>query len=346
MPRDVAESRQQAINKIVHEGKSTSFVGICSGRHIEQSIYPVKDDKGQVLMLAIFCKDISNRIVGEETLKDSEIKFRTMADYTYDWEYWIGADGEIIYMSPSCKRITGYDAEEFIRDSSLIEKIIHPEDRINVRKHKDRAGFQMDIHSAEFRIKRRDGQVRWIGHVCNTVVDKDGKNAGVRVSNRDITDMKEAEAALIDLHARILLKQNALNDKNIALREILDQVETERNRTKKQIEQNRDKIILPLIRALRNRLGKENQKQVELLMTALNEITSPFVDQISHRYGTLTQREVEICNMVRNGILSKEIAENLGISLQTVHKFRQRIRKKLGIANDGSDLSTFLRSLN
>ena len=47
----------------------------------------------------------------DETLKKNEERFRIMADFTYDWEYWVGPDGQFIYVSPSCERITGYRAE-------------------------------------------------------------------------------------------------------------------------------------------------------------------------------------------------------------------------------------------
>lgn len=41
-------------------------------------------------------------------LRQTEEKYRTVADFTYDWEYWINAEGSYNYVSPSCERITGY----------------------------------------------------------------------------------------------------------------------------------------------------------------------------------------------------------------------------------------------
>ena len=49
----------------------------------------------------------------EEALLENERKFRTVADFTYDWEYWVDPAGDYIYISPSCERITGFTAEEF-----------------------------------------------------------------------------------------------------------------------------------------------------------------------------------------------------------------------------------------
>jgi len=54
-------------------------------------------------------------------LRDSEERYRMLAEFTYDWETWRGTDGKYIYVSPSCERITGYMPDEFIKDPWLIE---------------------------------------------------------------------------------------------------------------------------------------------------------------------------------------------------------------------------------
>lgn len=65
----------------------------------------------------------------EKGLRESEERFRTLADFTYDWEYWLDPDGSYLYVLPSCKRITGYRSEEFQTDPKLLEMIVLPNDR-------------------------------------------------------------------------------------------------------------------------------------------------------------------------------------------------------------------------
>ena len=65
-------------------------------------------------------------------------KFRIVADFTYDWEFWMAPSGEFIYMSPACERITGYSIEEFTQDSHLLERLIHPDDYDEVVRHLDK----------------------------------------------------------------------------------------------------------------------------------------------------------------------------------------------------------------
>jgi len=71
----------------------------------------------------------------EEKLRDSEECFRTVADFTYDWEYWLDPKGKLIYISPSCERISGYRPDEYYENPHLIEEIIHPDDRSILVKH-------------------------------------------------------------------------------------------------------------------------------------------------------------------------------------------------------------------
>jgi PAS domain S-box-containing protein len=133
----------------------------------------------------------------ETELRESEERFRTLADFTYDWEYWLNPDGDYVYVSPSCERITGYRAEEFQKDPELLETIIHPEDRALVTKHLREEPIEGSVvYPVEFRIITRDGEERWLEHVCQPVYGSNGKYLGRRGSNRDITDRRRAEQAL------------------------------------------------------------------------------------------------------------------------------------------------------
>ncbi|MBU0665566.1 MAG: bacteriohemerythrin [Proteobacteria bacterium] len=140
-------------------------------------------------------QDVTLRIVAEKALRKSEERFRTVADYTYDWEYWRGPDNEFLYISPSCERITGYSASEFITDPGLLLKIIHPEDRDLVERH-IRDEFDQEAAQLDFRIIRRDKKICWISHGSRPVYAKDGRFLGRRASNRDITDRKILEHEL------------------------------------------------------------------------------------------------------------------------------------------------------
>ena len=130
-------------------------------------------------------------------VREGEEKFRTVADFTYDWEYWRAQDGRLVWMSPSCELITGYPAETFLRDPGLLRRIVHPADLPLYDEHM-RAVQSGSIEPGEldFRVVHRSGQVLWIDHHCLDITRADGAFLGRRVSNRDITLRKQAEESL------------------------------------------------------------------------------------------------------------------------------------------------------
>jgi PAS domain S-box-containing protein len=149
---------------------------------------------GYLIMWALGCGGIlystRRRAKYEKQLLQSEEKFRTVCDWTQDWEYWTSTSGAMLYVSPSAFEITGYAPDDFINDSGLVARIVHPDDRDSFESH--RREVLADIHGAEeleFRVIRRDGELRWIHHLCRPVYSGDD-NRGRRASNRDITEQK------------------------------------------------------------------------------------------------------------------------------------------------------------
>lgn len=126
-------------------------------------------------------------------IKESEQKFKTVADFTYDWEYWIDPEGNLLYISPSCERISGYKPDDFIKNPGLIEEITHPDDiQILQEHHSD--FFSTEIESEiEFRIYKKNGDLIWISHNCQPVFGENSEFLGRRASNKDINDKKLAE---------------------------------------------------------------------------------------------------------------------------------------------------------
>ncbi len=141
-------------------------------------------------------KEIERRKQVEDKLGQSEIQYRTIADFTYDWEYWINPGGSFVYVSPSCKRITGYETKEFIENSDLLASITHPDDRAKLLQHLEKEMMTDGVSHMDFRITTKKGEQRWISHFCQPVFDDNGSHLGRRASNRDITKRKQLEAAL------------------------------------------------------------------------------------------------------------------------------------------------------
>lgn len=157
--------------------------------------------------------EIAERKQTELALQFSEEKYRTVSDFTYDWEYWLSTNGKYIYVSPSCERVTGYTPEDFFKNSNLFLEIIHPDERSYFANHLHEV-LQKDcgVRSLDFRIITRSGQERWISHDCQSVFDSNGNWLGRRGSNRDTTERKLAEEKIQKINEE-LKELNATKDK-------------------------------------------------------------------------------------------------------------------------------------
>lgn len=159
-------------------------------------------------------RDITARKQAQSELRRSEERYRAVADFTYDWEYWIEPGPRLVYCSPACERITGYPAAAFLQDPEHLTRVIHRDDRERFRCHlTPPTGPGDDRHEEEFRIVTRSGETRWIGHICRAVHDRDGVYRGRRASNRDISERKQAEALRdrLEAKARQLQKDESLS---------------------------------------------------------------------------------------------------------------------------------------
>ncbi|MCX6353616.1 MAG: PAS domain S-box protein [Candidatus Aureabacteria bacterium] len=141
-------------------------------------------------------QEIAARRKAEEGLRRSEFQFRTLVEFTSDMELWIGAEREILYISPSCERLTGYTSDELMRFDRISMKIIHPEEISMVAEQVERAYRREEIDGFDFRIVRKDGDIRWVSISCRPVIGPEGAFLGIRGSIRDISDRKRMEEAL------------------------------------------------------------------------------------------------------------------------------------------------------
>jgi DNA-binding CsgD family transcriptional regulator len=170
--------------------------------------------------------------------------------------------------------------------------------------------------------------------LLDAIAEQIGKTA-VRIS---------AEQELRELNKQLTVERKALQEANAALRAVLQRIEEEKMDIKKSVQANVEKILMPILHALSLELPRGQRKYVEILRTNLEEITSPFINYLSRRFLSLTPTEIKICNLIRNGMRTKEIAQIQGVSLATINRHREHIRRKLDIINRDINLATYLQS--
>jgi len=154
-----------------------------------------------------------------------------------------------------------------------------------------------------------------------------------------------AEQELQENNRQLSLERKALQEANIALRVVLSNIENEKKQIYEDIKLNVKSVILPILDALTPAISREKRPYVELLKTNLEELGSSFSSQVSNHLRSLTPTEVNICNMIRNGLRTKEIALLRGVSTDTINRHREHIRRKLHITNQKINLIAYLQSL-
>ncbi|MFC1874277.1 helix-turn-helix transcriptional regulator [Chloroflexota bacterium] len=153
-----------------------------------------------------------------------------------------------------------------------------------------------------------------------------------------------AEIELQETNKLLVLERKALQESNMAIRTVLTKIEEDKNEIYRNIKTNTDKVLIPILLALALEIPQTQSKYVEMLKTNLEEITSQFVRHLSNSYHSLTPTEITICNMIRNGLRTKEIAQTRGVSSATINRHRENIRRKLKITNNDVNLATYLQS--
>jgi diguanylate cyclase (GGDEF)-like protein/PAS domain S-box-containing protein len=165
-------------------------------------------------------RDLKHRNDAVLALVSHEGKFRTFADYTHNWEFWLDPDGSFIHASPSCKRITGHEAGEFYDDPGLLTRIIHPQDLDAYTLFQRYVLTSTATEPLDFRICHAEGSERWLELVCHPIVNESGTFLGIRGSIRDISKRKLAEQRLSELDAERLLAEEELRNGEATLRSI------------------------------------------------------------------------------------------------------------------------------
>ena len=148
----------------------------------------------------------------------------------------------------------------------------------------------------------------------------------------------------INAKSQLEIEKSTLDNMNITLREVLARVQSEKKEIGDSIHANYNKVILPIIHALETDIQPKQKQYISLLKSNLEDLISPFVNKLSKDFMSLTPSEIQICNMIKSGLSTKEIANLRGLSTATVNRHRENIRKKLELTNTDVNLITYLNA--
>lgn len=279
------------------------------------------------------------RKLAEEALRDQA----QIIDQIHDSVVSTDLDGHVTSWNKGAKRLFGYSAKEAL--GKHISFVYPPDQHQFLQQKVIKPLKKKGQHEVEVRMRRKSGEDFYAHLSLSLLKDRKGSVVGMIGYSMDITPRKHAEEALRETTKQLEIEREALERKNITLREILNQIDAEKNNLKQQITTNVEQAIIPTLLRLKESSHTSLSRNFEMLEKDLREIVSPFLQTLKNNYSKLSPRELEVCRLIKNGMTSKEIAEALHLSLMTIHKYRELIRKKLGLVNNDINLRTYLQSL-
>ncbi|MEG4249243.1 PAS domain S-box protein [Microcoleus sp. AT3-A2] len=219
MPEDLEFIQQRVLPTLMQEGDWRSdyrFRHFVTGQPIplDYTLFLVKHPQtNEPIGIATVSRDIRDRKTAEDVLKQSEERFRSLTEATAQIIWICNADGEMAIEQPTWSAFTG-EAFDNYKGWGWLDTI-HPDDRSYIATAWSTAVANRSFYEAEFRMRRYDGEYRYISCRGVPILNADGSIREWIGANTDITDRKQAEEALRQ-------QQAALRDRNVLLSSILE----------------------------------------------------------------------------------------------------------------------------
>jgi PAS domain S-box-containing protein len=338
------EKPLKVICRVLHKNGSWRHIEAWAKNHL---INPAI--KGIVLNI----RDITEHIDAKEQLEASEERFRSIVEQSRDGISIIDNSGTILIFNKAQECISGIPAYEAIG-----KKIWDIQYRCMTKPRQAITPFTK--FKARYLSFLKTGKSPWLESILNVeMVRPDGEHVHLQTLlfplkinntlayasfNRDVTEKHAAEVELQKREIELAEQNRLLQQKNMALIELMSQVEVEKKKTREQIQANIDQLVLPVLSRLKARCCDTDRVYADMLEENLREITVGFGLELSRKMYHLTQKEIELCSMIKQGLTSKEIGALLNISPRTVETHRTHIRKKLCITSPEVNMITYLKN--
>jgi len=220
-PEDIGGTRAQ-LERMNSEGVFAHSFRVIrpdgATRWVSARCFPILDENGKLYRIAGVAEDVTERMLATENLRESEMRFRQLAENILKVFFLTNADNsKVLYVSPAYEQVWGRSCASLYADASSWAEPIHPDDRERILTSDRLAQEGHDI-STEYRIVRADGSVRWIAARGFPVRDETGAIQRIAAIAEDITERKQQEQKIARL-SRIRAMMVGISSANMRLRD-------------------------------------------------------------------------------------------------------------------------------
>ncbi len=301
-----------------------------------------RDEQRRPLRVIGSNTDITERRKAIKSLRESEERYRNLYERSPLIYQSLDKDGYIIDVNSAWLQAMGYNPREVIARWFGDFLVFHYREQF--KEDYTKTCSEGGIKNIRYEMLRKDKGRLFAEIDINVAYDNQDKFLQSHCIIRNITEHKKIEESLRKMTDRLQNEQKALTEKNIALRQVLKHIEKDRKDYRHKLALSIEEMVFPILNKLKKNGVTDLESEIDEIRDNLDALVEKDIDHFKEKFEQLTPREIEMCYLIRNGYTSKEISSELNLSVVTIHKHRELIRKKLGLANKRVNLAGYLKS--
>jgi len=344
VPPDYHSVMRKAIDHVFQTGLPIGYEILGAGLEGPASAWymtqlgPILKD-GKVVAMTMASTDITDIKKVQESLRESEEKYRSLFEDSRDAVYITTREGELVEVNQSFLDLFFITKDE-IPDLNVQQLYVNPDDRQSFQKQIEKKG---SVKNFPVKLCKKDGTEMDCLFTSTMWQASDGSTLGYHGIVRDITQRKKTERALREREEELKIKAANLKEVITALRVLLKRRDEDKTELEEKVLSNVKDLVVPFLEKVKKTpLDPKQFAYIDILESNLNDITSPFLHNLSTKYINLTPTQIRIAHLIKEGKTTKEIGEMMAVSPRTIETHRKNIRKKLGIAKNKGNLRSHL----